>query len=207
MITKNKNFIYLLFMLLFVVAHMQTAQAFDLFELPEEDLMNKYFFDPLFGDNSILGPLFAILNGGVLSLGGVLFMYNMIIMTERSAAKADKLVNSRWYFIRLPIAVALMLPIHNGFSGVQTIVVWSAKQGVGLATQVYNAVAITSFESALYIPPKLTSKVEKVAYGMFINNVCINAFNKAMLNVEAPNLMFKTEINKLGLMAPNSVNN
>ncbi|EBH7428839.1 DotA/TraY family protein [Salmonella enterica] len=207
MITKNKNFIYLLFMLLFVVAHTQTAQAFDLFELPEEDLMNKYFFDPLFGDNSILGPLFAILNGGVLSLGGVLFMYNMIIMTERSAAKADKLVNSRWYFIRLPIAVALMLPIHNGFSGVQTIVVWSAKQGVGLATQVYNAVAITSFESALYIPPKLTSKVEKVAYGMFINNVCINAFNKAMLNVEAPNLMFKTEINKLGLMAPNSVNN
>ncbi|MCV3574710.1 hypothetical protein KVN93_23610 [Enterobacter hormaechei] len=92
--TKNKNFIYLLFMLLFVVAHTQTAQAFDLFELPEEDLMNKYFFDPLFGDNSILGPLFAILNGGVLSLGGVLFMYNMIIMTERSAVTCSPLIST-----------------------------------------------------------------------------------------------------------------
>ncbi|MCM1597053.1 hypothetical protein NBY38_27200 (plasmid) [Klebsiella pneumoniae] len=113
--TKNKNFIYLLFMLLFVVAHTQTAQAFDLFELPEDDLMNKYFFDPLFGDNSVIGPLLDVLNGGVLTLGGVLFIYNMLIMTERSAAKADKLVNSRWYFVRLPIAVALMMPLNTDF--------------------------------------------------------------------------------------------
>lgn len=206
--TKNKNFIYLLFMLLFVITHTQTAQAFDLFELPEDDLMNKYFFDPLFGDNSIIGPLLAVLNGGVLSLGGVLFIYNMLIMTERSAAKADKLVNSRWYFVRLPIAVALMMPINNGFSPIQTIVVWSAKQGVGLATQVYNVLAVSSFEGAIYIPPKLTSKVEKVAYGMFINNVCVNAFNKAINDYEpeTKNLFFRNSF-KMGLLAPNPVNN
>ncbi|SUC48988.1 DotA/TraY family protein [Pantoea agglomerans] len=190
---KTKKLYLLLIMLCEFLFFSFPAKAADgtFFEVADDDKFNQYFFKPFFEQGNF-GSLLEIVSTAVLVFSGLIFVYNAINLVERTAAAdSNKLLVSRWYWARLPLAVALMMPIPGGsmpgLSTGQLGVIWFAKQGIGAATTVYYKVAGDAFENTLYFPPDLTKNIEQLAYGMLINSACVIGGNNFINQTDTDN--------------------
>lgn len=179
--TKRLYFLLLTICQLIFISFPTKAADSTFLEVADDDKFNVYFFKPFFEQGNF-GSLLAIVSAAVLVFSGLIFAYNIIHFCEQTAASAtDKLIKSRWYWVRVPLAVSLMLPIPGGsmagLSTGQVGVIWFAKQGIGAATTIYYKVSGDSFENTLYFPPNLTRNIEQLGYGMLINSACVIAGN------------------------------
>lgn len=92
--------------------------------------------------SQIIGTMFGIMNSAVLTLGGVIIMYILVVSTLNTAHEGEVMGrewSSIWIPIRAVVGIGAMLPKATGYSFIQILVMWLVVQGVGTADSVWSA--------------------------------------------------------------------
>ena len=173
----------------------------------------REFFNTPYGDNysavllnQIFGPLFpaqgqapeatlfstlvGIMNGTVLGLAIILFLYNVVIATLQTAHEGNLLgsrYSSLWVPIRLLLAVLLILPVPGlgGYNLLQSGIAWLVKGSTVAASEVWRLGSqdlisgeIPIIKSSFTLDPELF----KVAYR---NQLCVKIANYQLREAES----------------------
>jgi hypothetical protein len=80
-------------------------------------------------------------NTGILVVGLLILMYFVVVTTVETAATGTpfgRRFNRLWVVLRLIFAVALLVPIHNGFNTAQVMTLRIAKWGSSFATNAWD---------------------------------------------------------------------
>lgn len=122
--------------------------------------------DPLVG-------MFSVMNAGILSVGGVLAAYNLVVGTMQTAHHGEMLGkqwSSMWLPIRTGLGTALVVPFGKGYCVAQVLVMWLAVQGVGLADKMWEKFVDTGFDGM----------VSQMTYG----GPSVKAFTNAAVGIQ-----------------------
>lgn len=185
-----KKFFYIFFLSMFSIFYTASASAADflfLYDPPETDWLMKNIMVPLFTpETSPFGAVSGIFLGGVLTLGGILAAYTIILGTINTAHEGEVL-GKRWSTLYMPIrtaiGIAMIMPIKSGFCTIQIIIIWLATQGIGFADKAWDAWADDPLKGSVLISPRLDSVLEPIYVQAVRAGVCeqtiSNAINKA----------------------------
>ncbi|OBR53726.1 DotA/TraY family protein [Paraburkholderia tropica] len=185
--TRSRAALALLLMLMPLAAWAGNASGSALFTLADNDLSKKLIIDGMFGDingsgGSGLSGAIAVFNSIVVTVAGVLAAYTIIAGTMQTAHDGEMLGkkwSSLWLPLRLAFGTAMMLPVLNGYSVIQSIILWLAAQGMGAANAVWNAYTQQPVASATFIAPDTTLAAQALAEKMLLANVCVQSYNTA----------------------------
>ncbi|RAR66859.1 conjugal transfer/type IV secretion protein DotA/TraY [Paraburkholderia unamae] len=191
--TRSRAALALLLMLMPLAAWAGNADGSALFTLADNDLSKKLIIDGMFGDingsgGSGLSGAIAVFNSVVTTVAGVLAAYTIVAGTMATAHDGEMLGkkwSSMWLPIRLAFGTALMLPVLNGYSVIQAVILWLAAQGMGAANAVWSAYTQQPVASATFIAPDTTLAAQALAEKMLIANVCVQSYNTAVANATA----------------------
>lgn len=92
--------------------------------------------------SQIMGAMFGVFNSAVLSIGGVIIMYTLLVSTLNTAHQGEVLGkewSSIWIPLRSALGLALLIPKASGYCVMQIFVMWIVVQGVGAADKVWDA--------------------------------------------------------------------
>ena len=98
---------------------------------------------------TVVPKVLGFLNGAVLGAAGLLLLWSIVDFVYRmahSGETADK--HDRWAPIRIPVAVAALVPVSGGFSAVQLLVLLLAVQGSDLAERGWRLAVDKMVETA-----------------------------------------------------------
>ena len=87
-------------------------------------------------EHTVLGEIFKYLNVGILSISGVMLTYTTVRAIIDTAAEGESMGKklSHWVIIRTVAGVGLLVPnMTNGYTMLQSAIMWMAIQGIGLA--------------------------------------------------------------------------
>lgn len=141
----------------------------------------------LYGTGSqIMGNMFGVFNAAVLTLGGIIIMYTLMVSTMNTAHEGQFLGqkwSSIWIPVRSTIGLALLIPKASGYCLMQIFVMWVVVQGIGAADKIW-ATALAYLNSggviirSQYQPTEdlISGKVNplyKGAYGILAGQVCM----------------------------------
>lgn len=146
---KFRHFLWL-FLLLpclgFAAAADQSAISFN----PPESDFSVVLLSHIFGvvgnmlhgtGSQIMGEVFRVFNAAVLTIGGILLFYILIVSTLNTSAEGEylgKKWKSIWIPIRAVIGIVLLVPQQSGYCLAQLFVMWLVLQGVGAGDAVWN---------------------------------------------------------------------
>jgi defect-in-organelle-trafficking protein DotA len=92
--------------------------------------------------SQIMGIMFGVFNAAVLSLGGIVMMY-IILVSTMNTAHEGQMLGQKWSSIWVPtravIGLALLIPKASGYCLMQIFVMWVVLQGVGVADKIWGA--------------------------------------------------------------------
>lgn len=113
----------------------------------------------LYGTGSqIMGQMFGVFNAAVLSLGGIVITYTLIVSTMNTAHEGQML-GQKWSSIWIPFrstcGLALMIPKTSGYCLIQIFVMWIVLQGVGAADKVWNTALNYLNNGGVIIQPQI----------------------------------------------------
>lgn len=92
--------------------------------------------------SQVMGQIFGVFNSAVLTLGGIVLMYTMIVSTLNTAHEGEllgKRWSSMWIPLRSVVGVSLLMPKASGYCTMQVFVMWVVVQGVGAADKIWSA--------------------------------------------------------------------
>jgi conjugal transfer/type IV secretion protein DotA/TraY len=125
-------------------------------------------------DSPQFGPLFALFNGFLVLALGLLLFIKMIAAMLDTAHEGEALGHERsttWTPVRIVLALGLLLPMVNGFSLAQILVLWTTLSGAGLADAVWNQAVDQFAEISLYTQPP-PPQARRLAVALLASNVC-----------------------------------
>ena len=180
--------IYVL-LLMFLSLMMLSSQANAAFlTVPEDDWLVKNIMTPLFdADDSPFAAVSKIFLGGVLAFGGLLATYTIVVGTMSTAHDGQALGkkwSSVWVPIRTVLGVALIVPIKNGFCGIQLIIVWLALQGIALADSAWDAFAKNPLQGASYSAPALEPALKPLFIQAMQSGACQYAIQQYINKIQ-----------------------
>lgn len=173
------------------------------FTPPPSDLSVAYLAD-IFGvvdgvlhgtGSQIMGTMFGVFNAAVLTLGGVVIMYTLIVATLNTAHEGEVMGrewSSPWIPIRSVAGFALMVPKASGYSFIQIFVMWVVVQGIGAADTVWGAAVGYLYRGGVLTQPSAVPTTTNIPAVIFAANVlkaetCMFALNNAMQNYAKQN--------------------
>lgn len=173
----NNKRILLYFLIIMSVTTTQSAYAFDLFSPVTNDWLVKNVIAPLFyPDNSPFGTVSEVFLAGILTFGGVLAGYTLLVGTMNTAHDGEMLGkkwSTMWVPIRTTLGVAMILPIKGGFCAIQLIIVWLGVQGIGLADQAWNAFASQPLRGAVFVQPSMDRQIQELYKNAVKASACV----------------------------------
>lgn len=138
--------------------------------------------------NTFLGNLFFTFNAVLFVIATAYLGYQMVAGIASSAHEGEvlgKRMNSLWAPIRIGVGVFGMLPVFKGFSVAQSVVMFSAILGVGMANLMVDSAIDSANEKFLPLiqPPGLAGGVQltltdDMVHSIFAMNVCTLAVNE-----------------------------
>lgn len=177
------------------------AQADDALNLrftpPETDLSLKYLAS-IFGivggvlhgiGTQIMGAMFGVFNSAVLSLGGIVVMYVLVVSIMNTAHDGEvlgKKWSSVWLPLRSAIGVGLLLPKSTGYSVIQVFVMWVVVQGVGAADSIWDSALNYIGRGGVVISSSFQPSIaggnaaKKSIESMFLDLVCVYQLQKVL---------------------------
>lgn len=90
--------------------------------------------------NSAMHEMFELYNYGVLFVGGIIFLYYIMVVvfeTAQTGVPFGRRFDNVWVPIRLVVAIGLLLPINYGLNSAQYISLYLAKLGSSFATNTW----------------------------------------------------------------------
>lgn len=136
-----------------------------------------------------LGEGIKLFNGAVLTIGGLLVAYTIVIGTIGTAHDGEMLgkkFSSAWVPIRTALGTALVLPVINGtYCTMQAIVGWLIVQGVGLADDVWSGYTSTEGLKGITSAGLQNISAQAFGYAVFQSQACVAGVNKVIDQVVA----------------------
>lgn len=137
------KYIKLILFSMFLLFFSSSASAMSFYTPSDTDWYMNNIFNSLFNvESSPLVPVMKIFLGGVLSLGGSLFAYHIVVGTMNTAHDGQVLGknwSTLWTPIRASLGIATIVPVKMGFCGIQLLILWFATQGIGFADHAWTA--------------------------------------------------------------------
>ncbi len=101
------------------------------------------------GAGGLTSLLFGYFNQGLFLIAGMLVTYSVILSTMKTAEEG-KAMGERtpiaWSLFRPVLGTSILIPVYNGYSVLQTFLMWATLVGIGLANSVWGA-AISVFNT------------------------------------------------------------
>lgn len=179
---------------------------------PDLAMAQANIFQPVDGDKSmqLLASLFGKLgvfgnsgtdafsdvimafNSAVLTIGGILVSYTILIGTIGTAHDGEMLgkkFSSAWVPIRTAAGTALVLPVIGGsYCVMQAITGWLIVQGIGLADMVWGTyMSSSNIAKQVAVNASSYNKDYKAAWGMFSSAVCMYGYEKVIQEARQAN--------------------
>jgi len=91
--------------------------------------------------SQVVGAMFKTFNSAVLTIGGFVLMYILVVSTINTAHSGQVLGekwSSVWVPMRAALGIALLLPKASGYCLIQTLLMWIIVQGIGAADRVWE---------------------------------------------------------------------
>lgn len=160
---------------------------------------------------TLLGILFFTFNAVVFVVGTSYIGYRIISAIASSAHEGEvlgKRMNSLWEPIRMGVGVFGMVPVFQGFSLAQAVIMGSAILGIGMANMMVGAAIQAAVEFKTLIPPPgmvtgyshgNDSNHREIADAIFMMHVCTKASNDyqaAFRKMPGANYFFGADIKK-----------
>ncbi|MEJ8837551.1 DotA/TraY family protein [Ramlibacter sp. AN1133] len=132
---------------------------------------------------TLLGSLFIVLNTALFTVGFAWAMYGVVsgvVQTAHEGEVLGKRLSTVWFPIRMTVGIAGMVPIFQGFTMFQSIMMLMTAVGIGIGNQLMtSAVDNTSAMQALVVQdgfvPTAVADVRKAAQNSFLSGVCLAA--------------------------------
>ena len=125
-------------------------------------------------DAGPFGAMFSLFNGFVLFLLGILLFVKLVAALLDTAHEGEALGQDRsttWTPIRIVLSASMLIPLVNGYSFIQVIVLWVTLSGVGLADAVWSTAVQQFTQTTLFAPPP-PPQARQLAVAMLASNVC-----------------------------------
>jgi conjugal transfer/type IV secretion protein DotA/TraY len=101
------------------------------------------------GAGGLTSLLFGYFNQGLFLIAGMLVTYSVILSTMKTAEEG-KAMGERtpiaWSLFRPVLGTSILIPVYNGYSVLQTFLMWATLVGIGLANSVWGT-AISVFNT------------------------------------------------------------
>lgn len=171
------------------------ASAANLFEPVAEDKAMQ-ILAAMFGKLGVFGAsssdafaeVMLILNGAVLTIGGILVAYTILagtIGTAHDGEMLGKKFSSIWIPIRTVLGTAAVLPVFGGYCVMQFLVGWAIVQGIGLADGVWSTY-MKSSNVAKQVTVSIDSPdVKAMAWKTFGSLACTRIYEKIYQDAKA----------------------
>ena len=99
------------------------------------------------GAGGLISLLFGYFNKGLFIIAGMLVTYSAVLSTIKTA-EDGKTMGERtpiaWSIFRPVLGTSILVPVYNGYSVLQTFLMWSTLAGIGLANSIWST-AINTF--------------------------------------------------------------
>lgn len=163
------------------------AVAASIFNIPESDL-SRIFLSRIFGqvenalemgDNYLLKGILVDFNAAVLTLGGIVILYSLVVSTINTSHEGEALGknwNSVWIPMRAAAGFALLLPVQaKSYALIQVFVMWVIVQGIGAADFLWSRGVDSLQVGAVAINPDAasTSGISTSSSVIFTSQVCM----------------------------------
>ncbi|WP_169802072.1 DotA/TraY family protein [Neokomagataea thailandica] len=139
---------------------------------------------PISGGETVTGTMLKWISVYVLMLAGLWISYASYLQIHKTAENG-KIFSAKfngWVPIRLIFALILMLPVYNGFSCGQQLVLTTAKLSIGMARNLSSVVMKSVGPSALPISEPTIPGTQRVVTQIVVNEYC-----RALLNAASHN--------------------
>lgn len=127
----------------------------------------------------------GIFNAGMLTIGGLIAAYTLIVGTMQTAHDGDALGkqwSSMWIPIRTVLGVSLVVPVSGGYCVAQLLFGFLIGQGVALADNVWSGyIDATSTPKGL-APTIVMPAVAELAKGVLISQLCVEGYNSGVID-------------------------
>ena len=120
------------------------------------------------GGSQILGSMFAVFNSAVLSIGGMILIYTVVVATINTAGEGKllgKTWSSIWVPIRTTIGISLLFTYPSGYSVIQVLFMWIVVQGIGAADLMWNEALNYLQRGGVIVAPMESAKTSNTAGG------------------------------------------
>jgi len=170
---------------------------FKLLLTPQDSDLSVKYLSYIFGNvdgilrgegSQIIGQMFGVFNMAVLSAGGAILLYILIISTINTAHEGQMLGkkwSSIWIPLRSLIGVSLLVPKASGYSYLQIFMMWVVLQGIGAANSLWN-VALGYIETGGAIvqapgsAPKASGELQNFTADLFSSLTCMAALQESL---------------------------
>ncbi len=151
----------------------------------------------IFGNLGVFGPsggdpfssTITFFNGAVLSVGGLLIAYSLIlgiVGTAQDGEMLGKKLHSAWWPIRTALGTALVLPVVNGgYCGIQVIVGMIITTSIGIADKTWTQFVSTDNLGKNLAIGLVRQDSKQLGYTILKNYVCLASLSKATQTPEA----------------------
>jgi conjugal transfer/type IV secretion protein DotA/TraY len=132
-----------------------------------------------------LHAMFSFYSYGLFCVGLIVFLYYIVTITAETAESGTpfgRRFNHVWAYVRFVLAVALLVPLTDGFNGAQIIGLHVTKWGSNMATNAWNDFNFTLGANTLLLGPANTlvatpqsPGINTVVEFMFVAQTCLHA--------------------------------
>ncbi|OXJ00856.1 hypothetical protein CFB41_14335 [Burkholderia sp. AU33803] len=189
----KRQFPILILLLVFLASFSANAQSAlpNIFTPVDGDkfmvILKSLFGGLINGDSSsdVFSSIMEMWNGAVATLGGIYLTYTIftsVTMTAHDGEALGKEFHSFWVPVRSALGGALILPVINGYSPIQYVIIWCAMQGVGLADAVWSK----------FVSVPALSQISTVSF----NNPDVTKLAKDILKAQMCNVALNTIYSK-----------
>lgn len=135
------------------------------------------------GPSTLLGNIFVIFNTAIFTVGFAWALYGVIggvVQTAHEGEVLGKRMSTVWYPIRTVVGIVGMVPIFQGFTMFQAVMMLLTTVGIGIGNSLWTAgVESTSQMQALIneakFEPSAVSDTRKAVHNVFLSGVCMAA--------------------------------
>jgi conjugal transfer/type IV secretion protein DotA/TraY len=151
--------------------------------------------------SSVMSSLMLIFNAALLGMGSLYFTWSLWSATVQSAQDGEMLgkrYNSLWMPVRTTFGISTLVPIFNGFSLSQIIMIWATMLGIGIGNAGSQSVVtfLTSGEGALVAMQKpAPPQASQFAHALFQAMVCSRTVNQLSNAVQAKSQANAAQLN------------
>ncbi len=143
--------------------------------------------------SQIAGQMFGVFNTAILSLGGILITYTLLVSTLNTAQEGQFL-GQKWSSIWVPMrsiaGISLLLPKASGYCVLQIFVMWVVLQGIGAADKVWSQALSYLNRGGTIVKPNVdpitsmknadSGEILNGAYGILTAQVCMVALQQSL---------------------------